>query len=158
MSGGMNEELSDGNIGLLVDNFSEDRMRTLENAGDPVHTYTYYSVRFTIKNFGRAPEELHHISAEFTTADSAYATWVDPHGNPVPETPYRVNLVWRQSPSDPQVVLRSIEPLGEYRESVSGHFYFGETKPLCTFTLYGGAEMIVAGPFQVSLAERVPEP
>jgi len=111
-------------------------------------------VHFIINNFSRAPVALHHISAEFKTADSAYATWVDPQGRPIPETPYRFEL----RASDPQMMLLTIGPLGEFQENVSGHFYFGENKPTCTFTLYGGAQTIFAGPFEVGLAERLPEP
>jgi hypothetical protein len=153
MSGGMNEWLSDGKMGLLVDRIYEDP------TGPSTSPVTYFRVRFTVKNFTQIPVQLDHIVVDFTTADFAETLRAKFGENVAAQTkPFKNEINWARSLDDPRSasVLYTLQPLGAYQEETSGHFYFGKMKPACNFTFYRGAE-IVAGPFNVSLGERVPQ-
>jgi hypothetical protein len=134
----LNEWLSDGKIALLVDRFSQDPTSPFNS---PV---TFYAVHFNIRNLDSISVNLDHISVQFATADST-------------EKPFSGEIRWRRGPDDTQSLSHTIAPGSEYQEQTSGHFYSGKLKPTCTFTLYSGAEKVIAGPFRVGLGERVPQ-
>lgn len=127
MSGSMNQLLSNGEVGIIVDGFDEDPI------GMGTSPVRYFHVRFTVKNLATVPLQVDQTSVEFTTADAPQ------------QKPFKSDIM----------IPHTVEPAGTYNEETSGHFYFGKAKPTCRFTFWRAGK-VVAGPFTVSLADSLP--
>jgi hypothetical protein len=152
MSGIMNQWLSDGKAGLLVDEFG------LDPTGPSSSPVAYYRVGFKVKNFTRTPLELHKVSVKFVTADLAETVRARLGNTAAGEVkPFQNEMNWSHSLDDPRAsrVAHVIGPLDAEDLESSGHFYFGERDPSVTITLHR-AGAVVGGPFRVSLGQRLP--
>jgi hypothetical protein len=147
----MNEWLSDGTMGLLLDEFGHDP------TGPSTSPVAYYRVRFTVKNFMHEPVDLHRISVQFLASDLTESVRKRLGDAAAAEVkPFENEINWSSSLDDPRAsrVTYMLEPLGAGRFQSSGHFYFAEKDPSVSITLHR-EDKIVAGPFLVHLGEEI---
>lgn len=138
LSGGMNEWLSDGTMGIIIHEFGVDP------TGPTSSPVTYYRIGFRAKNFTRNALQLDKVTVKFSTTDSE-------------ARPFQNEISWSRSLDAPRAsqVPHVIGPLDAERLESSGHFYFGKTDPSVTITFSRG-ETVVGGPFRVTLGPHLP--
>lgn len=139
LSGGMNEWLSDGKMGLHVHAFEVDP------TSSPTSPVTYYRIGFSAKNFTSNPLELDKVVVEFATADSDTGPFVN-------------EISWIHDLSAPRAsrMPHVIGPLDTRQLQSSGHFFFGNKDPSVNITFCLG-ETVVGGPFRVTLGSDLPK-